>query len=139
MVAYRDGSILAQLGVPDMKAAIACALSWPERWPLRQPLPDFTATAGLTFEKPDLAAFPCLALAFEACETGGTHPAVLNAANEVAVEAFLAGQIGFLDIPVLVECTLAAHSGNTRPQLVDILDADRWARGETRRKLTAGR
>ena len=139
MVAYHDGSILAQLGVPDMKTAIACALSWPERWPLRQPLPDFTATAGLTFEKPDLAAFPCLALAFEACEAGGTHPAVLNAANEVAVEAFLAGQVGFLDIPFLVEHALAAHSGNTRPQLADILGADRWARGETRRKLTAGR
>ncbi|MGD8541350.1 MAG: 1-deoxy-D-xylulose-5-phosphate reductoisomerase [Desulfobacteraceae bacterium] len=139
MVAYRDGSILAQLGVPDMKSAIACALSWPERWPLGQPLPDFAATAGLSFEKPDLAAFPCLTLAFEACQAGGTHPAVLNAANEVAVEAFLAGQIGFLEIPCLVEHALGAHSGTARPQLADILNADRWARGETRRKLSAGR
>jgi len=138
MVAYRDGSILAQLGVPDMKGAIAYALSCPERWPLQQPLPDFGATAGLTFEKPDLAAFPCLALSFSACEAGGTHPAVLNAANEVAVEAFLTKQIGFLDIPFLVEHTLAAHSGIARPQLADILGADRWARGETRRKMAAG-
>jgi 1-deoxy-D-xylulose-5-phosphate reductoisomerase len=139
MVAYRDGSILAQLGVPDMKTAIACALSWPERWPLGQPLPDFAATAGLTFEKPDLAAFPCLALAYQACEAGGTHPAVLNAANEVAVEAFLTGQIGFLKIPCLVEHALGAHNGNSRPQLADILGADRWAREETRRRLAAGR
>ena len=139
MVAYRDGSILAQLGVPDMKTAIACALSWPERWPLGQPLPDFAATAGLTFEKPNLAAFPCLALAYQACEAGGTHPAVLNAANEVAVEAFLNGHIEFLEIPCLVERALGAHNGNSRPQLADILGADRWAREETRRRLAAGR
>jgi 1-deoxy-D-xylulose-5-phosphate reductoisomerase len=137
MVAYRDGSILAQLGIPDMKGAIAYALSCPERLPLQQALPDFSAMTALTFEKPDLAAFPCLSLAFEACETGGTFPAVLNAANEVAVEAFLAKRIGFLDIPTLIAQSLEAHKGGNRPELGDILAADRWGREETRREMAA--
>jgi 1-deoxy-D-xylulose-5-phosphate reductoisomerase len=129
MVAYHDGSVMAQLGIPDMKVAIAYALTFPERLPLQQPLPRFDASQPLTFEKPDLAKFPCLRLAFQSCETGGTLPAVLNAANEVAVQAFLDQSIRFVDIPSIVEQTMAAHCINSSPKLADIMDADRWARG----------
>lgn len=129
MVAYHDGSVMAQLGIPDMKVAIAYALTYPNRLPLRQPLPSFDATQPLTFEKPDLDKFPCLRLAFEACESGGTLPAVLNAANEVAVQAFLDQSIQFVDIPTVVERTMDAHSTLSSPELTDILEADRWARG----------
>ncbi len=129
MVAYHDGSVMAQLGIPDMKVAIAYALTYPNRLPLRQPLPSFDATQPLTFEKPDLEKFPCLRLAFEACERGGTLPAVLNAANEVAVQAFLDQSIQFVDIPLVVERTMDAHCTLSIPELADIQEADRWARG----------
>ncbi len=129
MVAYHDGSVMAQLGIPDMKVAIAYALTYPNRLPLRQPLPSFDATQPLTFERPDLDKFPCLRLAFEACESGGNLPAVLNAANEVAVQAFLDQSIQFVDIPTVVERTMDAHSTFSSPELTDILEADRWARG----------
>ncbi|MCP4367572.1 MAG: 1-deoxy-D-xylulose-5-phosphate reductoisomerase, partial [Deltaproteobacteria bacterium] len=89
MVSFKDGTVMAQLSIPDMKGAIAYALSYPERLPLHQELPDFTGIGALTFQKPDLEKFPCLALAYEACETGKTLPAALNAANEAAVNAFL--------------------------------------------------
>ena len=128
MVAYQDGSIMAQLGIPDMKVAIAYALSYPRRLPLRQPLPKFDGSQPLTFEQPDLEKFPCLALAFQACEAGGTLPAVLNAANEVAVLAFLNEVIGFTAIPAVVEQTMDKHAVVSNPELADILDADRWAR-----------
>jgi 1-deoxy-D-xylulose-5-phosphate reductoisomerase len=128
MVAYRDGSVIAQLGIPDMKVAIAYALSYPQRLPLRQPLPKFDGSQTLTFEQPDLGKFPCLALAFRACEVGGTLPAVLNAANEVAVGAFLNQSIGFVDIPAVVEQTMGEHHIISSPELQDILEADRWAR-----------
>jgi 1-deoxy-D-xylulose-5-phosphate reductoisomerase len=129
MVAYHDGSVMAQLGIPDMKVAIAYALTYPNRLPLRQPLPSFDATQPLTFEKPDLDKFPCLRLAFEACESGGTLPAVLNAANEVAVQAFLDQSIQFVDIPIVVERVMDAHCTLSSSELPDILEADRWARG----------
>ncbi len=129
MVAYHDGSVMAQLGIPDMKVAIAYALTYPNRLPLRQPLPSFDATQPLTFERPDLDKFPCLRLAFEACESGGNLPAVLNAANEVAVQAFLDQSIQFVDIPTVVERTMDAHSTFSSPELTAILEADRWARG----------
>ena len=128
MVAYRDGSVLAQLGIPDMKGAIAYALSYPKRLPLNQPLPDFSGQQNLTFQKPDLAKFPCLALAFEACRIGKTLPAVLNAANEIAVNAFLSDQISFTAIARVVEMTMAAHDVHTAPALSDILAADETAR-----------
>jgi 1-deoxy-D-xylulose-5-phosphate reductoisomerase len=128
MVAYRDGSVIAQLGIPDMKVAIAYALSYPQRLPLWQPLPKFDGSQTLTFEQPDLEKFPCLALAFRACEVGGTLPAVLNAANEVAVEAFLNQSIGFVDIPAVVEQTMDKHAVISNPELANILDADQWAR-----------
>ena len=128
MVAYRDGSVIAQLGVPDMKGAIAYAMSCPERLPIRQPAPDFTALGALEFEDPDMEKFPCLALAFRACEAGGTMPAVLNAANEVAVASFLDERIPFTAIPEVIESTLARHHGTERPSLSELLEADRWAR-----------
>jgi 1-deoxy-D-xylulose-5-phosphate reductoisomerase len=128
MVAYQDGSVIAQLGIPDMKAAIAYALSFPERLPLNQPLPDFSGAQDLTFQKPDLEKFPCLALAFEACKVGKTLPAVLNAANEVAVTAFLREEISFSDIARIVEWTMDAHTVADNPELSDIIDADRQSR-----------
>ena len=106
MVAYRDGSIMAQLGVPDMKTAIALALSYPERLPLKQPLPDFSALGKFTFAEPDLEKFPCLAMAIEACHAGGTFPAVMNAANEIAVASFLEERLPFDKIPVVIRQTI---------------------------------
>jgi len=129
MVAYQDGSVIAQLGVPDMKGAIAYALSYPQRLPLKQPLPQFNPNQTLTFQEPDLVKFPCLALAFKACEVGGTLPAVLNAANEVAVYGFLDGEIGFVDIVTVIRQTMDHHSVITEPELSEILAADQWARG----------
>jgi len=128
MVAYRDGSVMAQLGVPDMKGAIAYALSYPERLALGQPWPDFTELARFDFEKPDLERFPCLALAFEAVRRGGTCPAVLNAANETAVALFLDRQIQFNDIPALITQTMQNHTVITGPELGEIMAADQWAR-----------
>jgi len=128
MVAYKDGSIMAQLGIPDMKAAIAYALSYPERLPLKQPLPDFTGNTALTFQQPDLEKFPCLDLALRACEIGGTLPAVLNAANEVAVNAFLEQLISFLDIAKVIANTMENHHVVCKPIFSDIIAADRWAR-----------
>jgi 1-deoxy-D-xylulose-5-phosphate reductoisomerase len=128
MVAYQDGTVIAQLGIPDMKAAIAYALSYPQRLPLNQPLPDFSGQQALTFQKPNLAKFPCLALAFQACKAGKTMPAVLNAANEVAVNAFLDHKISFPAIAGVVEMTMEVHSVHANPGLSDILAADEEAR-----------
>jgi 1-deoxy-D-xylulose-5-phosphate reductoisomerase len=128
MVSFKDGSIIAQLGIPDMKGAIAYALTCPERLVLNQPLPDFVNTGALTFEPPDLKKFPCLALAYDACKTGETMPAVLNAANEVAVAAFLSARIPFAAIPDVIKKTMDKHTIVPHPTLPDILEADRWAR-----------
>jgi 1-deoxy-D-xylulose-5-phosphate reductoisomerase len=120
---------MAQLGIPDMKGAIAYALSYPQRLPLNQPLPQFNANQTLTFQEPDLEKFPCLALAFKACEAGGTLPAVLNAANEVAVYAFLDRKIDFVDIVTVIRQTIDNHPVISDPKLAEILAADQWARG----------
>ncbi len=128
MVAFRDGVVIAQMGIPDMKAAIAYALSYPERLALGQPLPDFSGGCDLTFREPDVERFPCLGLAYEACRRGGTLPAVLNAANEVAVNAFLEERIGFTAIAFIIDRTMAAHTAVADPALEDIIGADRWAR-----------
>jgi len=138
MVSYRDGAVIAQLSVPDMKGAIAYALSYPERLPLNQPSPAFDRIGALNFEKPDTERFPCLGLAYAACKAGGSLPAVLNAANEVAVESFLEGRIGFLKIPQLIEKTLSAHRIVSDPELSDILAADRWARERARAEVQTG-
>jgi 1-deoxy-D-xylulose-5-phosphate reductoisomerase len=106
MVEYRDGSVMAQLGAPDMRTPIACALAWPERIEAGVDPLDFTTLAKLEFERVDLQRFPCVRLAQEAIRSGGTAPAVLNAANEVAVEAFLGGRVGYTDIARIIENVL---------------------------------
>jgi 1-deoxy-D-xylulose-5-phosphate reductoisomerase len=128
MVGFVDGTVIAQMGIPDMKGPIAYALSYPERLPLQLAYPDFTALANLTFEAPDLDRFPCLALAFEACRQGGTLPAVLNAANETAVNAFLQGRISFTAIHRVIETTMAGHRLERQPSVEQIRGADRQAR-----------
>lgn len=137
MVAFIDGSVIAQLGIPDMKGAIAFALSYPERLTIGLSAPDFTGIGSLGFERPDLDRFPCLSLAFAAVRQGGTMPAVLNASNEIAVEAFLAGRAGFTDIPAVVEEVMgrAAHVEN--PGLDALLEADAAAREEAHKMLDA--
>jgi 1-deoxy-D-xylulose-5-phosphate reductoisomerase len=132
MVSFKDGSVMAQLGIPDMKGAIAYALSYPERLSLEQPLPDFAGIGALTFQHPDLTKFPCLNLAYAACQTGGTLPAVLNAANEMSVQAFLKQRISFIKIPEIIEKTMEAHILVTDPAFDDILESDRWAREQAR-------
>ncbi len=138
MVAFRDGSVIAQMGVPDMKTAIAYALSYPERLALEQPLPAFSSGMQMSFAEPDLEKFPCLGLAFEACRRGGTLPAVLNAANEVAVHAFLEERVAFTAIPRIVQRTMDAHDPVADPALEDILEADRRARVAAAELVTAG-
>lgn len=128
MVRYLDGSVLAQLGRPDMRTPIAHALAWPERIEAGVAPLDFNEVAGLHFEKPDLERFPALRLAFEALVAGGTAPAVLNAANEVAVDAFLAGDVAFLQLPEIVEQTLSRVKIATVPDLPTIIQADEEAR-----------
>lgn len=128
MVRYKDGSVIAQLGIPDMKAAIAYSLAYPERLPLKQQMPDFTEIGTLSFEKPDLERFPCLALAMRACKAGGTLPAVLNAANEIAVGAFLKNRISFISIPEVIKNIMDRHLVVENPSLYDILKIDNWAR-----------
>ncbi|EMS79577.1 1-deoxy-D-xylulose-5-phosphate reductoisomerase [Desulfotignum phosphitoxidans] len=128
MVGFADGSVMAQMGVPDMKQAISFALSFPDRLDTGLSFPDFAALASLTFCAPDSERFPSLAFAREACEKKGTLPAVMNAANEVAVQAFLDRRIRFSDIFTLVSTTMAAHTCIDNPDLSGIIEADRWAR-----------
>jgi len=128
MVGFVDGSVLAQLGIPDMKGPIGYALAYPERLPLELGYPDFTTLAQLTFESPDLKRFPCLGLAFEACSAGGTLPAVLNAANEMAVSAFLERRIAFTDIHRVIHQSMERHKPQFQPSIEQIREADREAR-----------
>lgn len=127
MVVFQDGSVMAQLGVPDMKSAIALALSWPQRLPLKQPIPNFISLKSLDFYPPDMIRFPCLPLAFKALEIGGTLPAVLNAANEAAVAAFLEGRLAFTDIPNVIADTMEHLTVCQQPTIEDIIAADRQA------------
>ncbi len=128
MVEFRDGSVMAQLGKPDMRIPIQLALTWPERCSNDFPKLDMTKCGPLTFEDPDTETFRCLRLAYDALETGGTMPAVLNGANEAAVKLFLEGKIGFCDIPRSIEEAMMKHEVNTSPGLDDIIEADRWAK-----------
>ncbi len=128
MVGFTDGTVMAQMGMPDMKGAISYALSWPERLDLGLGFPDFAGLGSLIFEKPDIGKFPSLEFAFEASRQGGTLPAVMNAANEVAVEAFLASKVNFPGIFKVIEKTMARHTRVENPTLSDIVDADSWAR-----------
>jgi 1-deoxy-D-xylulose-5-phosphate reductoisomerase len=129
LVEFDDGSTLAQLALPDMRLPIAYALTWPERPALPFPRLDLLAAGKLEFESPDLVRFPCLRLAYEAGRAGGLLPTVLSAADEVAVEAFMAGKISFTAIPALIEAALAAYDGTSEVSLDAIEAADRWARG----------
>jgi 1-deoxy-D-xylulose-5-phosphate reductoisomerase len=128
LVEFMDGSCIAQLSNPDMKGPIAYALSYPERLhSVMEPL-DWEKLSGLTFMKPDTATFSCLSLAYSALQCGGTMPAVLNAANEVAVHSFLDGMTGFNDIPVIIEKTMSAHNTEPATDIGQVLEIDRWAR-----------
>jgi len=133
MVEFVDGSIKAQLSPPDMRLPIQYALFFPERLPNHLPHLDFSETGSLTFETPDREKFPCLGLALEAGRKGGTYPAVLSAADEVAVSLFLEERIGYMDIPKLVAEALEAHQNITNPSLEDLLAADAWARERVHR------
>ena len=132
LVEYVDGSTLAQLGLPDMRTALAVGLGWPQRIESGVSGLDLLTQGRLDFEAPDLEAFPCLRLAGQAMAAGGSAPAVLNAANEEAVSAFLQGRIGFLDIPVLVAEALAALAAAPAGCLEALLAADADARRHTR-------
>jgi 1-deoxy-D-xylulose-5-phosphate reductoisomerase len=128
MVEYRDGSTIAQLGVPDMTIPIAYALSYPRHLENALPPLDLGSLGTLRFEEPDLDKFKCLSLALEAASVGGTMPAVLNAANEIAVCAFLSRKIGFLAIPDLIERTMEKHAPLPAKTIGEVMDADGWAR-----------
>ena len=128
MIELIDGSIIAQMGVTDMRHAIQYALTYPARHPSSLPPLDLTQLAKLEFSAPDTDRFPCLAFAYQALRTGGTMPAVLNAANEVAVAAFLASQIRFGEIPRLISAACAAHEPQPATSLESVLAADQWAR-----------
>ena len=136
LVQYVDGSVLAELGAPDMRTPIAHALAWPERIESGVNMLDLVACGRFDFMAPDLEAFPCLRLAFEALRRGGRAPTVLNAANEVAVAAFLDGRIGFLQIPEIIETTLNAIEHSPVRSLDDVLAADVDARAFATSYLT---
>jgi 1-deoxy-D-xylulose-5-phosphate reductoisomerase len=135
MVEYIDGSVLAQMGNPDMRTPIAHALAWPERIDSGVKSLDLFAVARLDFAAPDLHRFPCLQLAFDAVRAGGTAPVVLNAANEVAVAAFLERRLGFLGIAELVDRTLQVMEIKPAEDLDQLLDVDRQARRAAERAL----
>ncbi len=133
MVEFRDGSVLSQMGIPDMRIPIAYALSYPERLDLVMQRLDLARTGMLTFENPDIKKFPCLSYAYDAMKTGGSMPAVMNSSNEVAVAAFLHGRIGFLDIERIVGDTMFGHTVKGVNNIEDVLMADNWAREEAER------
>jgi 1-deoxy-D-xylulose-5-phosphate reductoisomerase len=135
MVEYIDGSVMAQLGVPDMKGPIAYALTYPARIPSGVKPLDLTTLSGLTFFNPDLDRFPALRLAYEAVQAGESMPAVMNAANEIAVEAFLAGRIGFMAIAESIERVMNLHPAHALRSIEEVLEADRWGRKTAREVL----
>jgi 1-deoxy-D-xylulose-5-phosphate reductoisomerase len=136
MVEFVDGSVIAQLGTADMRQPIQYALTYPERLPSPVASLDWTAVPRLDFAPPDRQKFPCIGLAYRAIEMGGTAPAVLNAADEVVVEAFLDKKIPFSVIPQIIGATLDAHDVQPAQDLESIMKADAWARYEARRRLS---
>jgi len=136
MIEFVDTSIIAQLGIPDMRVPIAYALTYPDRFECNLPSLDLTTMGNLTFEVPDFERFPCLQFAINAMEIGKTMPAVLNAANEIAVEAFLNELIPYKDIAELIRLVMHNHIPTKLNELQDILDADQWAREETTKLIT---
>jgi 1-deoxy-D-xylulose-5-phosphate reductoisomerase len=137
MVSFADGAVKAELGVPDMKVPIQYALSYPARWPAPHERLDWTELTELNFEQPDTNKFPCLRLAYDALEAGGTAPAILNAANEAAVELFLNEQISFLGIPRLIEHVLTRMTVIPAPSLDDLVAADEEARRRVEERAAA--
>jgi len=131
MVEFVDGAFLAQMGIPDMKLPIAYALTYPERIINDLPSLNLVKTVNLEFRNPDIKKFPCLGLACAAGICGGTAPVVLNAADEIAVAAFIEKKIRFIDLPEIIETVLDLHNSINTPSLEDILQADLWARRET--------
>lgn len=131
MIEYKDSAIIAQLGTPDMKVPIQYALTYPERIKNNFQKLDFFKIKDLTFMKPNYELFPCLKYAFDAIKIGGTMPCVLNASNEIAVEKFLKKEIKFIEIPKLIEKTIAVHNIKESYTIEDILAVDRWARQYT--------
>jgi 1-deoxy-D-xylulose-5-phosphate reductoisomerase len=132
MVEFIDGSLKAQMGLPDMKIPIQYALTHPERLPMNGKRIDFSRLGSMTFFEPDRKKFRCLQIAFDVLSLGGTAPAAMNAANEVAVEAFLGGKISFKKIPELIEGAVATHKTVSTPDLEDIIKADTSARNYVR-------
>jgi 1-deoxy-D-xylulose-5-phosphate reductoisomerase len=135
MVEYHDGAVVAQLGMPDMKGPIAYALSYPERLSDVSPALDLATVGTLTFEEPDLDRFPCLAYAYDALKSGGSMPAVLSAANEVAVKYFLEEKIGYADIARVIRAAMDAHTPSNIKTVEDALKADLWARQEAEKVI----
>jgi 1-deoxy-D-xylulose-5-phosphate reductoisomerase len=135
MVEYIDGSIVAQMGITDMRIPISYALSYPKRLRLDLPPLDLFNMDGLTFLPPDMERFPCLKLAYRSIDVGETMPAVLNGANEVAVDSFLEGIIRFTDIPAIVEGVMDAHEVKPLTNLDDALKADQWAREKAKKLI----
>lgn len=133
LVEFIDGAFLAQMGIPDMKIPIAYALTYPERISNDLPSLDLAKIGKLEFLKPDIKKFPCLGLAYAAGLCGGTAPVVLNAADEVAVAAFIENKIRFIDLPNIMEKILGLHNSINNPSLDDILQADLWAKIETKK------
>lgn len=133
MVEFVDGSVMGQISPPDMKLPIQYALTWPRRAPGISPKLDVSVPFSLDFEPPDLERFPALGLGFEVARRGGTAGAVLNAANEVAVDRFLKGELAFLDIPRLCRSILESHAFEAEPTLDAVLRLDGWARQEASR------
>jgi len=127
-VEFVDGSVIAQMGVPDMRVPIQYALTYPQRMPTPTPRLDLMGVGSLTFEPADVERFPCLGLAYEAARIGGSMPAVLSGADEVAVDAFLIGRIRFDEIPAVVEATMAVHEPVKSPPLEALFAVDAWAR-----------
>jgi 1-deoxy-D-xylulose-5-phosphate reductoisomerase len=135
LVEYKDGCVVAQLGVPDMRAPIAYAISWPERVESGVERLDLTKVGDLTFEEPDCERFPSLRLAYDALAEGGSMPAVLNAANEIAVHAFLNKNLKFTSIAEVVERTMSAHEKRRVGSVDEILEVDAWARDHAKKLI----
>lgn len=138
LVEFVDNSVMAQMSHPDMKLPISYALFYPERRPLSDDSFNLTKIGELSFLEPDFGRFPCLNLAYEALRSGGTAPAVLNAANEVAVFSFLEGKVKFTRIPEVIEKVLSEHQVKPSPQVEEIFEVDAWAREKARALLQEG-
>jgi 1-deoxy-D-xylulose-5-phosphate reductoisomerase len=139
MVEYIDGSIVAQMGITDMRIPISYALSYPQRLHLNLPPLDLSKKGGLTFFLPDPERFPCLKLAYQSIKIGGTMPTILNAANELAVNAFLEGSIKFTDVPLLIQRVMEGQEVKSAHTIEDILRADQWARERSKAILERGK